>query len=238
MILEDTNAQPKEWGPASSPRWPESSPPTSYGTRTSYSLQTSVAHTWEPTHVTGQDHKPTHFHPSHGPLQPTPHAQRRSISYKNGTLPAGGIAYHKVWKQQQFEFVETDQQADWGYWYYATKDVKGLTYQSGADMDVRRQFLGNGRLTNTQDTNYRAIDNDYPVFGFALDLGVVSTSPVSSLFQLSLHQENCVQFEGANGNQSVPCLWTSYFSDDASAVSPLRESCRESMFNQYLTSRR
>jgi hypothetical protein len=81
------------------------------------------------------------------------------------------------------------------------------------------QFLRSGHLSNTQDTNYRPIDDDFPVFGFAVDIGKVSTSSVSTLFQLSLHQENCVQFEGANGNQTAPCLWTSYFSDETSAVS-------------------
>jgi hypothetical protein len=86
-------------------------------------------------------------------------------------------------------------------------------------------------LANTQDTNYRAIDDDFPVFGFAVDMGKVPTSSVSTLFQLSLHQENCVQFEGANGIQSVPCMWTSYFSDETSAVSSPKLGCLVSISN-------
>jgi hypothetical protein len=29
---------------------------------------------------------------------------------------AGGVAYHEVWRQQQLEFSEYNQQAEWGYW--------------------------------------------------------------------------------------------------------------------------
>lgn len=41
---------------------------------------------------------------------------------------------------------------------------------------------------------------------------------MNTLFQISLNQKNCILFEGANGNQSVPCLWTNYFDDDLLAV--------------------
>lgn len=44
-------------------------------------------------------------------------------------------------------------------------------------------------------------------------------------FQISLHQQNCIYFEEAAGNTSVPCLWTNYFDDDVSAM--------EYFYNQY-----
>lgn len=106
-----------------------------------------------------------------------------------------------------------------GCWYYATEDTENLTHQSGSDDDVRGQFIKHGQLSNIQDTNFRGINDNFPVYGFSVDLGQVSSSSVSTLFQISLHQENCVRFEGANGDESVPCLWTSYFSNDTSAVS-------------------
>ena len=224
VIPETSSSKPKEYAPVSSPTWPESSPPTTYGTETSYTLETKIPHTEKPVHAP-QGHRPTKFSQTAQTPKSTPRAHRRSSLAKNGTSSPGGLAYHRVWRQQQLEFSEIDQQANWGYWYYATKNVAGLTYQSGADTAVRGQFLKNGYLANTQDTNYRAIDDNFPVFGFAVDLGKVSTSTVSTLFQLSLHQENCVQFEGANGIQSVPCMWTNYFSDETSAVSSPKSSC-------------
>ena len=75
---------------------------------------------------------------------------------------------------------------------------------------MRAQFINNGFLANTEDTNYRAIDDNFPVFGYAVDLGTVREKKTKNvLFQLSLHQDHCVQFEAAAGNESVPCelLW-------------------------------
>ncbi|CAK4033826.1 Hypothetical predicted protein [Lecanosticta acicola] len=130
-----------------------------------------------------------------------------------------GISYHKVYRQQQLQFSETNQQADWGYWYWATKSSAQLTHQSGADNTVRGNFMASGHLPNTNDTNYRAINNDYPVFGFASNLGSVGSTTQSVLYQLSLHQQNCIQFEGQlNTVSSLPCMWTNYFSTDTDAV--------------------
>jgi hypothetical protein len=58
------------------------------------------------------------------------------------------------------------------------------------------------------------------VFAFAQDLGPIGSTPVVTTFQLSLHQKDAVQFLGEGEDvQVVPSLWTSYFSDDVSAVS-------------------
>jgi len=43
-----------------------------------------------------------------------------------------------------------------------------MSYQSGQDVTVRGNFLSNGDLPNTQDTDYRAINDDWPVFGFGM----------------------------------------------------------------------
>ncbi|KAK5679054.1 hypothetical protein LTS10_008710 [Elasticomyces elasticus] len=130
----------------------------------------------------------------------------------------GGVAYHKFWRQNQQEFSEGSQQASWGYWYYATENVTGLTFQSGADVDVRGQFTASGALNNTKDTNYRAIASDYPVFGYAIDLGSVGSTSVESVFTINLAQEKSIQFDGADGAQGLSTYWTSSYSDDLSAL--------------------
>lgn len=108
-------------------------------------------------------------------------------------------------------------------WYFATANTSGLTFQSGADVTVRGNFVNGGALPNSQDTNYRPINQQYPVFGYAIDLGNVGSDSQSALFQLSLHQQNCVQFQGENGIVSkLPCMWTNYFSADTAAVCRVR----------------
>lgn len=130
----------------------------------------------------------------------------------------GGVAYHRVYRQTQLAFSEINQQAEWGYWYWATDAGRGMTYQSGADVNVRGQFKNHGRLANSGDTNYRAISSDWPVFGFASNLGTVNRSPISTLFTLGLTQDEAVQFEGASGYNPVPSLWKSYFPTDVAAL--------------------
>ncbi|KAF7718747.1 Glutaminase [Penicillium ucsense] len=139
-----------------------------------------------------------------------------------------GVAYHKVFRQTQLAFSETNQQADWGNWYWATDAANGMTHQSGQDSVVRGQFTNNGALTNGVDSNYRAINKDWPVFGFASNLGKVSSTPISTLYSLGLTQDEAIQFEGASGYAPVPSLWKSYFDTDVAALTFFHKDFLES----------
>ena len=129
------------------------------------------------------------------------------------------VAYHQFYRQTQLLFSETLDQTEYGDWYWATDNTANLTFQSGADVDVRGSFTTKGALANTNDTNFRAINEDYPTFGFAVDLGSVDAADVSTLFTLGLAQESAIQFDGADGVVSVPSLWTSYHATGLDALS-------------------
>ena len=133
-------------------------------------------------------------------------------------LTKDNIAYHKVWRQEQLPFSSTNEQADWGNWYFATSDEPNLTVQTGADVIVRGQFQSSGSLADTKDWNFRPINQDWPVFGFASDLGNIK-NPVSTLYTLGLTQEQAIQFDGKTGIVPLHSLWTSYFSSELDAVS-------------------
>ena len=143
----------------------------------------------------------------------------KSTSSSTPTDNAGGIAYHRVYRQTQLAFSETGDQTDYGYYYWATQNTANLTYQSGQDTTVRTNFANTGKLPNTKDTNYRAIQNAWPVFGFAVDLGVVGAQATSTLFVIGLAQQQAIQFDGAKGIVSLPSLWTSYYPTDLAALS-------------------
>jgi len=51
-----------------------------------------------------------------------------------------------------------------------------LTFQSGQDTTVRANFISSGRLPNTQDTGFRAVNDRWPVVAFARDVGSVGTT--------------------------------------------------------------
>lgn len=102
-----------------------------------------------------------------------------------------------------------------------------MTYQSGADDDVRGAFASDGQLKNLNDTNYRAINNAWPVFGYGVNLGAVKASTISTLFSLGLCQDEAIQFLGADGLIVLPSLWKSYFADDLEALAFFHEEYSE-----------
>ena len=143
---------------------------------------------------------------------------RGSVAQWEYNVTSDNIAYHRVYRQTQLLFSETNDQADWGYWYWATSNTTNLTFQSGSDINVRGAFQKNGKLGNTKDTKYRSINKDYPVFGFSIDLGSVKSS-VSTLYTLGLTQEEAIQYDGETGIVPLTSLWTSYFASETDAVS-------------------
>lgn len=142
----------------------------------------------------------------------------RGVAHGSSPSGTGDVAFHRIWRQNQYEFAEDNDQAAWGYWYYATENADGLTYQSGADTDVRGQFVNAGSLNNSEDTNFRAINDNYPVFAFAIDLGSVASKSKESLFTINLLQNNSVQFATGQGVQQIPSYWKSSFENELSAI--------------------
>ncbi|TGJ82139.1 hypothetical protein E0Z10_g6633 [Xylaria hypoxylon] len=139
------------------------------------------------------------------------------IEWDYGT--SDGVAYHKFNLQNQTEISESRELPNWGTFYWSTGDADGLTYHSGSDVTVRTAFKNEGVLPNSKDTDFRAVNNNWPVFGFAKDLGSVSGDSVNTLFTIGLTQDNAVQLLGEGSDLTTyPSLWTSYFDSDLAAV--------------------
>ncbi len=122
-----------------------------------------------------------------------------------------GVQALQVWSVQlanQQPLTEQNQQAAWGSTVWATPSGGGLTYQSGQDVVVRAQFVSNGKLANTNDTNYRAIGNNWPVFAFCADLGQVSGAAKTVPLSIGLVRTPAVSYQG----QNLQPLWTAKFS--------------------------
>ncbi|HVT68672.1 MAG TPA: DUF5127 domain-containing protein, partial [Trebonia sp.] len=128
-----------------------------------------------------------------------------------GTAGAGGAARTlRVWTVQladQQPLTEQNQQAAWGTLVWATPEGAGVTYQSGQDIVVRTQFVNDGTLTDTNDTSYRAIQDDWPVFAFAADLGSLGSAPATIPLTVGWVRTPAVSYLG----QDLQPLWTTYF---------------------------
>jgi hypothetical protein len=126
-----------------------------------------------------------------------------SVPYSGGTLQTWTVEL-----QNQAPLTEQDQLAAWGSIVWATPGSARLSYQSGQDILVRAQFVSNGHLTNGNDTNYRAINDNWPVFGFCVDLGSVTGSAVTTQASIGHVRTPAVSYLG----QPLQPLWTADFS--------------------------
>jgi hypothetical protein len=138
------------------------------------------------------------------------------VEWSYGT--ANDTAYHRFARQTQAAFSEQGDQAEWGDWYYAASDTDSLTHKSGADGDVRSQFITTGKLDNTADSSFRSINDRYPVFGFSNNLGRVGSVQKSSLFTVFLAQDESAQFNTGSGLKGVPSYWREQYANNEDAL--------------------
>ncbi|KAK4194579.1 hypothetical protein QBC40DRAFT_319021 [Triangularia verruculosa] len=140
------------------------------------------------------------------------------IDWEFGT--AENLYYLKFWRENQYIFHEDSEIASWGNWYLSTGFHDGLTWQIGQDTAVRNQFVGNLTLSNTQETDFRPVSENWPVFAFSHDLGDVKNDEIERIFTLGLIQDHVINFARANNTlEPIPGLWRSFYnSSDMAAV--------------------
>lgn len=128
----------------------------------------------------------------------------------DGSATQGTLSTFTVTPASPEVFTQDNDDADWGTVLWSTETTPGLTTQSGQDIVVRGQFVGSGVLANTNDTNQpRAINDAYPVFGFAQSLGTVGTTPTQPFtILLGKVRDPAINFLG----NPVRSLWTQYWS--------------------------
>ncbi|KAH8823811.1 hypothetical protein DL96DRAFT_1615536 [Flagelloscypha sp. PMI_526] len=127
----------------------------------------------------------------------------------------------KISTSTQRSFVETNDMVDDGIFYYAMPaKTPGLTWQTGPDTILRPGFNATGRLNGTDDREFRAVSDHWPVLAISVDLGniVNSTSPV--VWSLGLVREPVVQFTTAPGKmEQRSAFYQSKFSSIEAAIS-------------------
>jgi hypothetical protein len=95
------------------------------------------------------------------------------------TTTTNNIITHQTQLTSPSLYSEANDHTQYGSAFYSIENLSGTTYQTGQDTVVRANFIKSGNLPNTKDSNFRAISNNWPVFGFARNLGTVGTSQSS-----------------------------------------------------------
>jgi hypothetical protein len=98
----------------------------------------------------------------------------------------------------------------------------GVTWQNGADVLVRAQFINNGKLPNTQDTNFRPINDAWPVFAISHDLGNVRAATTPVVTSVGHIRDPALRYIIAGGATQLRSLYFfSQFSTPADLVSSI-----------------
>lgn len=137
----------------------------------------------------------------------------------NWTTSTGNVVAHQVQLTDPSVLSEVNDHTQYGSAFYSTISTDRTTYQTGADVMVRAQFISNGVLPNTQDTDFRAVSDNWPVFALASDLGSVSSSTDSLIFAVGHIRDPAISYIIANnGHQARSLYFWSQYSDAASLI--------------------
>ncbi|VDB91944.1 unnamed protein product [Peniophora sp. CBMAI 1063] len=144
----------------------------------------------------------------------------RSHAISWTTDSTGGMVHHSITLSQQQTFVDISEQAEWGTMHYAALSDSSTTYRTGVDASCRGLFNDTGKLDNAQDTNFRAIDDQFPVFAVAQDLGDITATSEPVVWAIGYTRDPAVQTSSITGTIGQRSLYfQSNITDMATVVS-------------------
>jgi hypothetical protein len=130
------------------------------------------------------------------------------VTWAHDSSPA--IQSLSVEAASQQTLAENGDMATWGTVVWNSPQRAGLTWQIGADQAVRGAAALNGELNNTVDTNMpRPINDNWPVFGFNLNLGTVTRPTDPFVVSVGHVRTPAVSYLG----EFLSPLWTTYWPD-------------------------
>ncbi|THV08425.1 DUF1793-domain-containing protein [Dendrothele bispora CBS 962.96] len=140
---------------------------------------------------------------------------------------------HQVQLQNQTNFQEGGaDRIQQGSAYYSTlNQSSGLTYQTGPDVDLRALFINQGKLNNTQDSNFRAISDNFPVFAYAHDVGTVNTFTTDPVvYSVGFVRDPAVEYIVANGQfQDRSLYFWSQFTEVQDAITSFLNDYKDAL---------
>ncbi|KAF8883857.1 hypothetical protein BD779DRAFT_1443590 [Infundibulicybe gibba] len=132
------------------------------------------------------------------------------------TTPGDDLVFHQVQRESPESMQEINDQAEDVTVYYAMANNPNVTWQTDNDATVRTQFIGNlttgGRLSNTEEVDFRAIQKDWPVFSLSADFGNISTISTPAVWALGVVRDPAIRYGSGDSStqQRSSLFWTQY----------------------------
>ncbi|KAG8820436.1 hypothetical protein FRC17_010150, partial [Serendipita sp. 399] len=133
------------------------------------------------------------------------------------TTTTDNLILHSFTLAAQSQFQATDNRAEYGLGYHAMLPGEGITYQAGQDRSMRRGFDITGFLNNTVDRTFREINDKWPCFALARDLGNITSAAGPVVFAVGLSRDPAVSYATADGQQSRSLFYRTQFAQDSEA---------------------
>ncbi|KAK0444567.1 uncharacterized protein EV420DRAFT_1574563 [Desarmillaria tabescens] len=127
-------------------------------------------------------------------------------SVRWNTAQKSSFIYHEASLSSPSSMNEDGEMALDATLYYATPWSSSVTFQTGDAAVARPMWAQNKTLSNTQDDNYRAINDNWPTFSFAFDAGNITTSS-TLMWALGLVRSPSIRYRQQD---RYPYFWTEY----------------------------
>ncbi|KAF9255201.1 DUF1793-domain-containing protein [Marasmius fiardii PR-910] len=126
------------------------------------------------------------------------------------TVDSDGIVLHEATLSSQSSMAERYNIAEDSTVYFGMVSESASSWQTGADSDVRSQFLLEGTLNKTQDTDFRAINDRFVAFAHAVDFGNIMASSAPAVWSLGLVRDPVIMYSVGDARNRSPYFRTQF----------------------------
>ncbi|KAK0463852.1 uncharacterized protein EV420DRAFT_1264522 [Desarmillaria tabescens] len=118
---------------------------------------------------------------------------------------------HQAARQAPQTMQEINNIAEDATVYYAFPISNDATYETGGYNDVGDDFMRNGTLFDSEDNNFRRIEDNFPVLGHAVNLKNITRTTSSVVWAIGLVRDPVIRFDSTSANNSRSSyFWTTY----------------------------
>ncbi|KAG7090517.1 hypothetical protein E1B28_009628 [Marasmius oreades] len=130
----------------------------------------------------------------------------------------GPIIAHSAQLSTPKSLQEVTNMASDGTLYHATNAGNGVTWETGGHYAIRGWFLSQGSVNNTKNPDFRNINDNYPIFGYAHDLGSVTSTPVSVVWAVGLARNPVIRQTSGSDTLDLLPYWTTKYSSPLDGI--------------------
>jgi hypothetical protein len=134
------------------------------------------------------------------------------------TVQTSKSLYHSIQRSSPQFLSEDHDMGEDGVVYHATLLSDSMTWRTGSDVNSRDRFIQQGNLENSKDSNFRNINDAFPVMALAVDLGNVQKITKPTVWAVGKARDPAIIYKGASGQQERSSYFRSKYDSISDAI--------------------